>query len=601
MSKMPNIFDGLRNLSDEEMLDQVVILETITMTNASKPLIQKASKNIVKAANFLKQTIGKEPDFKEPSVREIFQQIEDRRLELKYKKRDELETRFKKLLIEKLSLDNTDLSDDVISVKMVEEASQLYKISNELTPAQKIDAVYIRYQEKMLENIQKQLKKQNKNEADQTQKALDDALLGMTAEQRKQLTEGLEVNKLTGEILYKILLKAGAPAFILTTISMSGFGAYMALTTIIHAIFTTTLGITLPFAVYTGATSLLAFFAGPIGILMILGVVTLQLFNGNKKINRQLFAMVIWSSVNAYGDFFTPKEEELPSYVPVHLREIIKEEENSYFATLLKREEVESKKQTLLNDTTNLEKKLNTFKQISENEINKRKIAEERINELNRKQLEAKAEYTRLETEFQKLEKSYKTEKLTNEEIENKLTLEKEKIDEKGRELEFLNQQIRYQNDIIKDASKEISEKENQILNIQFELEKYKRKSQDQGIQIINLEKKLGKKEASRKKDIKQRWEGVFDKFIIESSVIREVVKLNRQELIAIERALIELHGCNDPKSLSRGKMHGKYESYEHMGFKFPDGLPARIMYEIVDIPVKKIRIIEIYKHNKKL
>ncbi|NSA22874.1 hypothetical protein [Clostridium beijerinckii] len=41
---MPNIFDGLRKISDNDIIEQIALLETMNVTNISKPIIQKAKK-----------------------------------------------------------------------------------------------------------------------------------------------------------------------------------------------------------------------------------------------------------------------------------------------------------------------------------------------------------------------------------------------------------------------------------------------------------------------------------------------------------------------------------------------------------------------------
>lgn len=49
---MPNIFDGLKRISDDEMIEQLALLETMNITNISKPVIQKAKKKTISIINF---------------------------------------------------------------------------------------------------------------------------------------------------------------------------------------------------------------------------------------------------------------------------------------------------------------------------------------------------------------------------------------------------------------------------------------------------------------------------------------------------------------------------------------------------------------------
>jgi len=77
---MPNIFDGLRKISDDDIIEQIVLLETMNITNISKPIAQKAKKKTVSIINFLASKIGKNDMIKEPEVKEIWTLIDERKM-----------------------------------------------------------------------------------------------------------------------------------------------------------------------------------------------------------------------------------------------------------------------------------------------------------------------------------------------------------------------------------------------------------------------------------------------------------------------------------------------------------------------------------------
>ena len=56
---MPNIFDGLRNISDNDIIEQIALLETINIINISKPIAQKAKKKTISIINFIGSKFGK--------------------------------------------------------------------------------------------------------------------------------------------------------------------------------------------------------------------------------------------------------------------------------------------------------------------------------------------------------------------------------------------------------------------------------------------------------------------------------------------------------------------------------------------------------------
>jgi hypothetical protein len=88
---MPNIFDGLRKISDKDMIEQIALLEIMNLTNISKPIIQKAKKNTISIINFLGSKMGKSRMLKEPEVKEIWTLIDEKKGELKNFTRSELD------------------------------------------------------------------------------------------------------------------------------------------------------------------------------------------------------------------------------------------------------------------------------------------------------------------------------------------------------------------------------------------------------------------------------------------------------------------------------------------------------------------------------
>ena len=66
---MPNIFDGLNRLSHEELIDKIVILESVNIKNFSKPVFQSVGKKIIKTVNFLGDKQGRNPKIKKMELK----------------------------------------------------------------------------------------------------------------------------------------------------------------------------------------------------------------------------------------------------------------------------------------------------------------------------------------------------------------------------------------------------------------------------------------------------------------------------------------------------------------------------------------------------
>ena len=135
---MPNIFDGISKLSDDDVRYQVAVLEECTLSNAFSQMGGTISN---KAFSFL-GSIRKVIDGKEIMVPEIVT-IEDR-IKSKYEAlqeldREELEIKIRKDLVEKINsastLEMKNPSDDRISVEIIELACKKYKkdINSNLT------------------------------------------------------------------------------------------------------------------------------------------------------------------------------------------------------------------------------------------------------------------------------------------------------------------------------------------------------------------------------------------------------------------------------------------------------------------------------------
>lgn len=497
---MPNIFDGIRNISDADVKEQVAVLETINMMNVSKPMVGKVTKNIVKVTNKLGVLLGKSSAIREPEVKTIWDLVDEKRGELDRCTRKELDIRFKKALVSKIkNVKETD-SFDAISVKVINEASNLFNISEELTPGQKADIIKDRFIERMLVNLQKRLKNQDNEEA-------------------KRAKEALNIEKLTG-------LAGGR---------------------------------------------------------LILGLASYQIINGNKKLNRELLAQIVWLAVSSYGENFTPK-------VPWESIEekIKREKEYERYNKLVKeKNKIKRKMKEQNRRIKDLEEQQRINSQFIKNEIYKREQAEKELSRLRIKKedLEEKIKSVRAELE------NYNAGTLYEKEL---------RVKELEKELEETQIEIRSNNTIIQEASDEIKNNEKKIEELINENYILKSKGSELNQELNVSKEKLNKKNEGRRKELNKRWNIFFDKCKIDERAIRDALNFTTEEIYNIEKVILELQGTNDPKSLSRGILYDNGDNYEHIEIKLHNGQPGRIKYDILKNQEKKIRIMEIYNHNQK-
>lgn len=194
---MPNIFDGLRKISDNDIIEQIALLETMNVTNISKPIVQKAKKKTISIINFIGSKIGKNRIMEEPEVKEIWILIGEKKDELKSCTRAELDERLLSLLMEKLKIDIEDPTEDKISIEVIEEAAKSYKLYEDSTPGQKADNIYLKYCEKLNERAKEHINEQTFIDLQETTEDIEEILNNMDKDQRKEFEQSADVEKVT--------------------------------------------------------------------------------------------------------------------------------------------------------------------------------------------------------------------------------------------------------------------------------------------------------------------------------------------------------------------------------------------------------------------
>ena len=277
---------------------QLVLLENVSTSNALMPKLKDGLNKSVAVVDRIgkffgsKTTIAAGADATDLKAK--VQQSYSRR---KNESPEHLLRGIRDSCVSRTGLQSTD-SDTFLSVKIIEEAAAFYDIGEWLTPAEKAEAVARRHQEESLANLRKMVAKMSLEERDDLERAITQELRQLPHEQREAVVRDLRLDSLSGEVVTKALLAAGGPLASMAALSTAGFGAYLALTTIIHAVATTVLGITLPFAFYTPATSALSLLTSPVGWLLA-GLTMLVTWHfSERKLSRSLFAGLVTTAAN---------------------------------------------------------------------------------------------------------------------------------------------------------------------------------------------------------------------------------------------------------------------------------------------------------------
>ena len=516
---MPNIFDGLKKISDEDLIQQIALLETMNMTNISKPIAQKAKKKTISIINFFGSKLGKNHIIEEPEVKEIWTLIDEKKDELKNCTRPELDEKLLNVLMERFNNDIEDPTEDEISVKIIEEVAKLYKIYKNLTPGQKADNIYLKYCEKLKGKAKEYLNDHQLIELKETTESIEDILLNMDEEQMKNFEQSVDVEKLS-------------------------------------------------------------------------------LLNAWKKVNRQLFARLIWLSVKAYGGSFTPKEEILPSFM-----------ENKKDVEIIKKEEDLKESQEILLKLKNkiklckekiesIENSLQEKNRLLNNAIKNKSQAEENI--INVEKMNGKLEEVKKSQEDKLKELKEQIENATLQELESLMEeFKKVKFDsiDINNKISDINMDITYKSELIKDITLEIASNEKTIKDISSEFQQFKIEANDLLKAYNEKKEEVHKKEEEKRNEIFERWSKFFDKFTFEFKDLNHVVNFTIEELLHVEECLYELHFTKDPIALSMGLINdkgNKKEEYEYMDVSFSDKFEVEIQYKVLDNEDKNVNIVEI-------
>ena len=456
----------MQKVTDETIAMQVALFKSVTTTNLMKPYAQKTGATVIKAFRWIAGKFDKKLNVEEPEITDIQDLIRENYQRLQKCNRNVLEQllreEIKKRLHEDISVRST-IDDENLSVAVIKETALSFEnIGQNLTTAQKADTIAIEFHNRLRDKLNEQLRKQNTAQIIEVERKLEEEIAQLSPNERKELQNTLRVKDLTGKTIRDTVVRAGLPALILGT--TSGLGIFVATTTIMHAVFTTVLGITLPFAAYTGAMSFLGVLTGPLGWMLIAGTAVYQIASGNKKIDREMLAQFIYLARMMNGRDFAPMEEELSAWKNVNksvkiaddnMRERVENMQRKNFSTVsaeeleaqiaeLKNEmarqnavvrkaveaEFVQKKKEIEQFSTEREESLLRAIQERDEIIERQKIAsEQKFKELSRKYEQTIKEQNEMIRALRKssgeiverLEKNKRNEMLRNEDIRNRL------------------------------------------------------------------------------------------------------------------------------------------------------------------------------------
>ena len=538
----PTLFDGLQNASKEELSYLIALLRQQTMMNIFSDKFNSTVTTGRKAINSVMGFFGKSKKTNDDIDRESKENHQDINNKIKEEIRalqsysqEQLYTLFIDEVREELDIPDSSLA--LLSNKIIASAAKTDpSINEELDIEQKADIIY----QKTLQSIISSLEKQSAEERDEMIRQLDMELDNLSSDRKELIKQSLQTNHLSGEVLRNSFLKSGVGISSLITVG-SSFGAYIAINTIIHAIFTSFLGITLPFAVYTGVAKGVSIIAGPIGWCALGGYSIYSFIKTSGKLTSAMMSVVVFIAMTIYGKSFSVDENGAPLWITSDSIEY-QEYQNNQYRIIQLNDKVkilskdlalsQEKKQRLEASKQKLEKALKT----QQSDVNN--IDQDAINDLKEQIKIISQELSIAQEDRKNIEKKY-----------NSQMKESEVLIARNKELKAQNITLQEESNYYQECSYEFEEKNKSLQHEMTEKENYYAQ------EIQELKEAIVEDEQAYDNDKKRLDEGKilqrkFEDFELEKQFLADYTRSTKTVRDDIDRMLIRLYKISDPTQI---------------------------------------------------
>ena len=541
----PTLFDGLQNASKEELSYLIALLRQQTMKNIFSDKFNNTVITGKKAFNSVMSFFGKSKKTNDEIERESKENHQDINNKIKEEIRalqsysqEQLYTLFIEEVREELDVPDSSLA--LLSNKIIASAAKTDPtINEELDVEQKADIIY----QKTLQSIISSLEKQSDEERDEMIRQLDIELDSLSSDRKELIKQSLQTDHLSGEVLRNSFLKSGIGIGSLITVG-SSFGAYIAINTIIHAIFTSFLGITLPFAVYTGVAKGVSIIAGPIGWCALGGYSIYSLIKTSGKLTSAMMSVVVFIAMTIYGKSFSVDENGAPLWITSDSIEYQEYQNNQYRIIQLN-----DKVKILSKDLT-----------LSQEKAQKIEAAKQKLEKVLQKQ-QANPNHTNqhvlddLKEQIKVMSQQLNTVQENRKHIEKQYQAqikESDALKARNKELKAQNKTLQEESNYYQKCSYEFEEKnkllqqrmtdqENQSAQKIHELEMQQ--------QLMAEDEKAYENDAKRLNDAKDLQQ-IYEKFELEKQFLADYTSTNQTVRVHIQKMLTRLYAADDPTQI---------------------------------------------------
>ena len=541
----PTLFDGLQKASKEELSYLIALLRQQTMKNIFSDKFNNTVTTGKKAFNSVMSFFGKTNKTNDDIDRESKENHQDINNKIKEEIRtlqsysqEELYTLFIEEVREELDVPDSSLA--LLSNKIIASAAKTdSSINEELTVEQKADIIY----QKTLQSIISSLEKQSDEERNEMIRQLDIELDSLSSDRKELIKQSLQTDHLSGEVLRNSFLKSGIGIGSLITVG-SSFGAYIAINTIIHAIFTSFLGITLPFAVYTGVAKGVSIIAGPIGWCALGGYSIYSFIKTSGKLTSAMMSVVVFIAMTIYGKSFSVDENEAPLWITSDSIEYQEYQNNQYRIIQLN-----DKVKILSKDLT-----------LSQEKAQKIEAAKQKLEKVLQKQ-QANPNHTdqhivddlkeQIKVMSQQLSTAQENRKQIEKQYQAKIK-ESDALKARNKELKSQNKTLQEESNYYQECSLEFEEKNKSLQQRMTDQENQsaqKIHELETQLQLMAEDEKAYENDAKRLNDAKDLQQ-IYEKFELEKQFLADYTSTNQTVRVYIQKMLTRLYAADDPTQI---------------------------------------------------
>ena len=541
----PTLFDGLQKASKEELSYLIALLRQQTMKNIFSDKFNNTVTTGKKAFNSVMSFFGKTNKTNDDIDRESKENHQDINNKIKEEIRalqsysqEQLYTLFIDEVREELDIPDSSLA--LLSNKIIASAAKTdSSINEELTVEQKADIIY----QKTLQSIISSLEKQSDEERNEMIRQLDIELDSLSSDRKELIKQSLQTDHLSGEVLRNSFLKSGIGIGSLITVG-SSFGAYIAINTFIHAIFTSFLGITLPFAVYTGVAKGVSIIAGPIGWCALGGYSIYSFIKTSGKLTSAMMSVVVFIAMTIYGKSFSVDENGAPLWITSDSIEYQEYQNNQYrIIQLNDKVKILSKDLTLSQEKA---QKIEAAKQKLEKELQKQQAnpshTDQHVVDDLKEQIKVMSQQLNTVQENRKhIEKQYQAQ-----------IKESDALKARNKELKAQNKSLQEESTYYQKCSYEFEEKNKSLQQRMTDQENQsaqKIHELETQLQLMAEYEKAYENDAKSlnySKVLKQ----IYEKFELEKQFLADYTSTNQTVRVYIQKMLTRLYAADDPTQI---------------------------------------------------